>query len=238
MIYNLLAILSLGLLLPLAKFRLEKYMADRSYFGETAVTQGGEWKALYAYVKPFIYCIIVVVLAIFTPFNGVLKFALFLIAFIGIMIALVNFQVQSFGYLLRHKKIGPDVEFFSTPSTGSVIKIVLVGGLLITLVSIAITVIFSALALGPEFLALTGGDFDTNGLGVVSFLISVFGYFALLLILGALNLVWITQRVLAHYVTSTGLTNFAALDKIRQSEKSQLRDAEGFADALDVGGAI
>ncbi|MGC6527265.1 MAG: hypothetical protein ACON45_04245 [Paracoccaceae bacterium] len=118
------------------------------------------------------------------------------------------------------------------------IKIVLVGGFLITLVSIAITLIFSALALGPEFLALTGGDFDTNGLGVVSFLISVFGYFALLLILGALNLVWITQRVLAHYVTSAGLTSFAALDKIRQSEKSQLRDAEGFADALDVGGAI
>ena len=105
MIYNLLAILSLRLLLPLAKFRLEKYMADRSYFGETAVTQGGEWKALYAYVKPFIYCIIVVVLAIFTPFNGVLKFALFLITFIGIIIALVNFQVQSFGYLLRHKKL-------------------------------------------------------------------------------------------------------------------------------------
>ena len=105
MMYKLLAILSLGLLLPLAKFRLEKYMADRSYFGETAVTQGGEWKALYAYVKPFIYCIIVVVLAIFSPFNGVLKFALFLIAFIGIMIALVNFQVQSFGYLLRHKKL-------------------------------------------------------------------------------------------------------------------------------------
>ncbi len=178
------------------------------------------------------------VLAIFLPFNGVLKFALFLIAFIGIVIALVNFQVQSFGYLLRHKKIGADVEFFSTPSTGSVIKIVLVGGVLIALVSIVITVIFSALALGPEFLALAGGDFDADGLGVVSFLISVFGYFALLLILGALNLVWITQRVLAHYVTSTGLTNFAALDKIRQSEKSQLRDAEGFADALDVGGAI
>ena len=55
---------------------------------------------------------------------------------------------------------------------------------------------------------------------------------------GALSLVWIVQPVIAHVVGAITVRGADRLADIRQRVHDSGADAEGFADALDVGGAI
>ena len=48
----------------------------------------------------------------------------------------------------------------------------------------------------------------------------------------------VSQPVLREYVQSLTIINPAALDDITQREGDDFVEAEGFADALDVGAAI
>ena len=49
--YYLLNIVTLGMLNPLVTFRLEKFMADRTWYGDGRFHQEGRWQALYAGMK-------------------------------------------------------------------------------------------------------------------------------------------------------------------------------------------
>ena len=237
-LYTLLALVSLGILTPLMSFKLEKYMADRSYFGNTQVTQHGKWTDLYRYMKPLALFVVLFVIGIILPAPGFAKVLFIFIGLIGVYAAFIHFQVQSFGYLLRNKELGSDISFVSNPRTGTVIKTILLGALLIFLISTAISLLFGGLIwiFGPRFDLAAGGM--VSGFGVLPLIFTVLGYFIVFLTIGALSLVWMIQPILDHYITSAQLNNIAALENVRQSEKSRVSDAEGFADALDVGGAI
>ncbi|MEO1380995.1 MAG: DUF898 domain-containing protein, partial [Pseudomonadota bacterium] len=63
-------------------------------------------------------------------------------------------------------------------------------------------------------------------------------YIVLIILIGGVSLIAITQRIIAHVVDSVSVQNAAHLDVIRQRMADEGADAEGFADALDVGGAI
>ena len=63
-------------------------------------------------------------------------------------------------------------------------------------------------------------------------------YVGSLLVLGGLSLVMITQPIIEHAVNSVTLLNVDHLATIQQRAADDGADAEGFADALDVGGAI
>ena len=82
--------------------------------------------------------------------------------------------------------------------------------------------------------ALTG----SAGAGLAAVALTAILYLAALVIASALSLVWITQPIIDHIVSSTAVENADALDAIHQRAMDSGADAEGFADALDVGGAI
>jgi len=63
-------------------------------------------------------------------------------------------------------------------------------------------------------------------------------YVLALAMAGALSLVWITQPIIDHIVNSLKVQNAEHLNAIKQRAHDTGADAEGFADALDVGGAI
>ena len=56
--------------------------------------------------------------------------------------------------------------------------------------------------------------------------------------MGALSFIMITQPIIAHVVGNAELFGAEHLDAIQQRAADEGADAEGFADALDIGGGI
>jgi len=142
--------------------------------------------------------------------------------------------VQSFGWLSRHKTLAGGVGFDARPSTGRVIWIGLVGW-------VVIAVLFAIL--GLVIFAMAADSFGGTAQGggpppVGALVVSVLGYLAAFVLAGALATALIDQPILRHYIESCTITGIGALDGIVQRAPDRGADAEGFADALDVGGAF
>jgi hypothetical protein len=59
-----------------------------------------------------------------------------------------------------------------------------------------------------------------------------------LILIGAISLAAITQPLLVHVIGATEVLNIEAAAEITQRAADKGADAEGFADALDVGAAF
>jgi hypothetical protein len=98
---------------------------------------------------------------------------------------------------------------------------------------VASGVIFSPLG------AMMAGVEDAGDLMRVEYaVLGVVMYLLVLTVFGALSLVFISQPVLAHFADSVTVTGIGALDAVRQRVADDGADAEGLADALDMGGAF
>ena len=73
---------------------------------------------------------------------------------------------------------------------------------------------------------------------IMASVVSAVIYVGSLLVLGGLSLVMITQPIIEHAVNKVSVLNADHLTNIQQRAADDGADAEGFADALDVGGAI
>lgn len=232
--YYLLTILTLGLLWPLATFRLEKYMADRSWYGDGQFVQNGRWQSLYKGMKhAFIGLAIIIAASVLLAMTESGFFlAVFFVGYIWIAVGFVSYRVYAFNYLTNNKVLDDQVTFDATVKTGEVVKNVIIGGLIITLIMAVIFGIISAVIVGMAQSLVTGGV-PTLFIVIVALL-----YGAAMLAVGGLGLVMITQPIIAHAVNSVEIQNADYLTSIRQRAADAGADAEGFADALDIGGAI
>ena len=239
---------SFGLLTPLVTFRLEKYMTDRMWYGDARFEQTGQWTALYAAMKHQFIAVGVLLLggAIIyfgqaVGLGGTVMFA----GYLWLLFGFVYYQVESFKYLTARKVLDGKVRFTSNASSGRVIGIFVLGAILIAILAFVLSMVFGALF---GILAASSGGFGMNGggdgrgifagPGVLVVLIAVFGYLASLVLIGALVTVFISAPILGHYVDTLRVENAGPLEQIRQRAGDQLADADGFADALDVGGAF
>lgn len=236
MIYGAVTLLSVGLLLPLASFRLEKYMTDRSWFGDARFVQEGRWTALYGAMKHLLIGIglLVLALGLAAAGHGGWSALGFIAGPIWLVFGYVHYNVQSFAYLATHKRLGPEINFAAAPRTGTVIRTYLLGTLAVGLVT---AIAFGLLGTMTGARAIM--DFETyDGPGLATVILGAVGYLVILIGAGAGALAMITQPILQHYVETITLANPAAFDAITQRAADQGADAEGFADALDIGGAI
>lgn len=230
------SILSLGLLTPLMTFRLEKYMTDRMFYGDAPFVQGGSWTGLY---RSMLHIFVGLGLLLLAGVAGLAQAApiailLGIIGYVWLIVGMVYFRVQGFAYLTRHKRLGADIGFDAAPRTGTVIGQYLLGGLL---VSIIVGVVAGVIG-GIGFVVLDGLMTPGAEPPVAVIIGGVVLYLALLVFAGALALALITQPILAHFTDTLSVTNLPALDGIRQRVRDKGADAEGFADALDIGGAF
>ncbi|CUH78956.1 DUF898 family protein [Tropicibacter naphthalenivorans] len=234
--YGLLSVVTLGILTPLATFKLEKYMADRSYYGDARFEQGGKWTDLFACLKHVLVGVLLVITGIAAGFAGsnVLSMLMVLVGYIWGTIGLIYYRVHSFAYLTRHKILGQEVLFTSDPSAGKVIKISLLGSLA---VGLAAAILLGVLALVTNLVAMQL-LFASPGMMIGFGLLVIAAYVLILATLEALSLMIIVQPILAHYVSTISVQNAPALNRIHQRATETGIDAEGFADALDIGGAI
>ena len=243
LLYFALSLVTFGLLIPLATFRLEKYMTDRMWYGDAGFEQQGQWWRLYPAMKHLLIALGVLVLGgavgIFGSTRG-LGAVIIIAGSIWFLCGLVYYQVESFKYLTAHKLLDGTVRFTSNAYSQRVIGIFVLGIILIAILTFVLVLLFGIVfASGGS--VLNGGGAGIRlfaGAGVAVTLAAVLGYIAFLVLIGALLTVFISAPILGHYVDTLRVENAQLLEQINQRAGDRMADADGFADALDIGGAF
>lgn len=250
LLYSLLTIISLGLLMPLATFKLEKYMTDRTWYGDAKLVQGGRWTMLYKAMVHVILSLVLLVVAggligfgasggneEFAILGGVLVFA----AYLYLIYAFYHYGVQSFNMLTNTKTLDDKVTFRSEAKTWSVIGLTLLGMLILTGISMGIGLVLAIVGGIAAVIFATvldgGGSPSMMMIGPAFFAIAIL-YIVLLAVMSAGAIAFIAAPVLGHYVNNLTILGAPHLDTVKQRVGDDIADADGFADALDIGGAF
>ncbi len=240
-----LTILTLGLLWPRMTFKLEKYRTDRTFFGTQRMDQGGTWTMLYPKFVTLVLGIAFCALLILAAVGGMT------VALWGLVVGvpwvgygLVRYRVEAFRLLTDHKTAG-EIGFRASPSAARVFRIHLFGGLLLAvalllaMVALAFAAAFAAQALFGE--ADIFSDLDRMAQAIPAWFSATAGvtlYFAFFILWGVLVHVLIRLPRARHYAETLEITGAGGLPAIRQRARDEHTEAEGFAEALDVGAAI
>ena len=126
------------------------------------------------------------------------------------------------------------------------LRIYLLGSLALLLVTFAAMLLllligmlfFSAIGVNPNSLGNLLEQSLDGPAGTAGVAFSIFSYFFLMLVIGAFAEVFYVQPLLRHYVEELTILNPGELDLAVQRPHDTAAEAEGFADALDVGAAI
>lgn len=236
LLLTLITALSLGLLYPLMSFRLDKYMTDRAWYGDARFEQSGRWTALYRFMIPFALGIVMMVIGVAAEVagkTGIISDSLVGIGILTLYLGLLYYPIRTAAYLTSHRILGGQIRFTANPSVWRIIGILIGGGIAIAVVG--------GLAFGlPAWLVsqtLQAGAI-THLSGLEGFGVVLGLYLLALVFLSALVQAWITQPLLRHVLGTITVLNIEATDHIHQRAADKGADAEGFADALDVGAAF
>lgn len=264
MLYWVLTIISAGLLMPLMTFKLEKYKTDRTYFGASKMQQNGKWTGLYAAMAPLfaaLFCAIGAAAAIFelADFSNpkvlsslellvgpevVIAIGLSTVTFLLLFYGAFHYQVRSLQYLTEHKTL-EDASLAIKPSPARIMFIHMGG---YTLASLSILplliglgfVAFAILSVASQTgMQMAGGlDWILNMQRELLVALNVGLYFTIFLLWSALTHAFVTMPVIRHYASRLRIENPEALLSVRQRPRDEFQEAEGFAEALDVGASI
>ena len=165
------------------------------------------------------------------------------IALSGMLFGAIYYRWVSKRIMANHK-VGPDVQFASRLSgvrvtfvyvLGNFIAyLVLVAGL-VALVLFAAAAFFGGFGVAPE---LVGADALAGLPRWVSLTLFAVAYLALFLLWGVLYNTFVTFPLIRHMTRTTSLPVVAGLHMISQRARDEFAEAEGFAEALDLGAAI
>jgi hypothetical protein len=159
-----------------------------------------------------------------------------LVVFVGIfwaMIGMLIYMVQNFAYLTSNKELAGGAGLSCTPKTLSVIGAYVLGGLGIGVIAAIIAYI------GKSILQSALGGMQPGMAPPTSVLVvGALAYMAFLILIGAMVLAFVTMPIIAHFIDETKLVNPDGLAAIKQRAADAGADADGFADALDLGWAF
>ncbi|HHB80795.1 MAG TPA: DUF898 family protein [Aliiroseovarius sp.] len=241
----LVALASLGILWPLKAFKLEKYRTDHTYFGSERFEQGGRWTMLLRAMRPLYLAVgasaLVGGLAWWRQEAGwlwawgvTLPWALW---------ALAAWQARAFKALSETKRLG-GISFAAEPRPGPILGVYL-GGYLLAVLVIGVVLVGVGVVIG--LLSASGVDIDLGALmqgdvrgmpGWLGVMLVAVGYFAVFLLWNGLTQVFVTLPLARHFAGSVSIGPAHELAHVRQRARDEFAEAEGFADALDVGAAL
>ncbi|WJY22868.1 DUF898 family protein [Fontisubflavum oceani] len=264
-LYSALAFLTLGLLWPLRTFQLEKYLTDRSWFGNARFTQFGSFWQLYGPLIPFLICFWGTLALYGYGLSYVLPAMLesisrgipmvasnapawpFLVGNLGILLTFlfaIYYRVASFRVMAAMKTLGDGLEFDIHPRTRTLVRIHIIGGILTNLAtSVAATiVIVAAIAIGMGIgISLPSGPSAPVPEPSVILALTLLFVISLVVIIVFYNVfrqIFITFPMVRHVAETLEIHEPSLLSTIRQRDRDDTRDAGGFAEALNVGGAF
>ncbi len=240
-----LTLLSLGLLWPRKTFYLEKYTTDRTVYGSAQLHQGGTWTMLLpAFVHVAIPAIIMASATYWLVEGLVGASLLYVIAVPWFILGVIHYSVESTRLLANHKTAG-DISLEATPRYGTLLR-VYGFGYLATCMVIALPLLPILTVIGAveaeRFRAQIGQGGEAlmiYGLPVIVWtILGVIAYFAVLLMWSVLRHCFVTMPVWRHYAQTLVIVNADQLAQISQKQRDDFAEAEGFAEALDLWGAI
>jgi hypothetical protein len=241
-------ILTLGILWPRKTFYLEKFRTDRTVYGSAALHQGGTWTML---MLPFIPVMVGAALSFavtgavssgyVTPAESIIGFVVALPCLIA---GLIHYNVQATRLLAIHKSAGA-LGLKSEPRTSVVLRIY-VFGYIATTILVALPLLSILMVVGMVESAKLSAQWDPSfvegmvyGIPLWAWtVLGAFAYFAVFLMWGVLRHCYVTMPLWRHFAQTLTITNETALNDISQKERDEFQEAEGFAEALDLGAAI
>ena len=252
-LYGLITVLSAGLLYPLMHYRLEKYMVDRTWFGDLKFEQKGTWLGLFGSWF-WIYVVGAFIgLATWTMAEVpedvtsiVIAVVILTFGYTALWVAFMVYQVAAFRYLWDTRTLGGS-SFSNDISSGSVVWIYIGGTFLVsicsTVMAVVLMILFQVLAtvlMTPDDAALLEGVLDgtispmalTTILPVV--IVSVLLILLFFASFFAFSQVFIHQPILRRKTEGMSIANPGQLGRSRQRAHDDATEAGGFADALGV----
>lgn len=242
-----LTIITLGLLWPRKAFYLEKYITDRTYFGTQKLRQDGAWRALFrpflgVWVPGLVLAIAGVSAIAWETDAAFLSFgAAILIVPLWLPAALINYNVKKLRYLTSHKTAG-EAALKIEPRFWRVSGIYLLG---YSLASFVAMLLLSPLVIAVILMVETHTSLTLMGelpfeapSQLVFSILAVVLYFLIFLMWSVLMHTFIRYPLMRHYASVLTIQNIQALDAVSQRPRDEFGEAEGFAEALDVGAAI
>jgi uncharacterized membrane protein YjgN (DUF898 family) len=244
-----------GLLYPYKQFKLAKYMADRTWFGDLKFHQGGSWIGLFAYWVWLYIALGLILLAVWgmyadrgNPSTAVIAGLIAFVGYISLFVMFMRYEVVVFRYLWSNRTLG-EASFENDIAPGKIISVYLVGTLLVTICTVLISTVVllivglaSAFVLGVEKVSQVG-EFDTalaeflaNPLQSIPtvVVVSALFYLALFAIPFAFTHIFITRPILQRKAEAMVIHDAEVLTQSRQRAHDHAAEAGGFADALGV----
>ncbi|MCW9042596.1 MAG: YjgN family protein [Pseudopelagicola sp.] len=240
--YWFLTIISAGLLWPLMTFQLEKYRTNRTWYGDCQLTQEGRWTLLFPALRHVLLAVLIAVGSVFVGLNGTpLAFGVTALCVPWFAYGLAYYRAKSFERLTNGKRAG-DVVFLSKPRPMRVFGIYgfglalsgFVASFFLVPLGLALVAVLGAM-LGFEDEAAMSFDLMTSGSLTV---IGILSYFTFFLSWAALTHTFVTLPLWAHFTETLTVVDPGSLEAIRQRPRDEFDEAEGFAEALDVGAGI
>ncbi|TYB80078.1 DUF898 family protein [Maritimibacter fusiformis] len=247
MLHWAITILTLGILWPRMTFALEKYRTDRTWYGDAKFAQGGRWQDLMGAMK-HVYLGAAIMgggtLALSLSLSPIWSLAI-VMGGVWTGLGLSYWRAESFKRLTEWKTLG-DVGFRCHPRGGTVVGIYILGslaisGLLIALVFGLMMILGIAVSMiDPGVLERGFSNLDNLASvpGWIITLLGVVAYFSVFLFWGVLKEVFIKLPLVRHFAETTEILNPGALAQVRQRPRDEFAEAEGFADALPLGGGF
>jgi uncharacterized protein DUF898 len=248
MLHWLATILTLGFLYPRQVYRLEKFRIDRTWLGRARFAQDGSWKTLRPAAKHMYIGILLTIVAAALTWTNEAWAALFVLSVPYLIVGFLHFKVQSFRILTGTKNLGESIRFQAAPRTWRVFWIYAFGNFLASLILTAaligliMGVVFTMMAFDPTI--FDGGEvqFINNSsdplIRYAAMLLIGLSYFSIFVLWGVLSQVFITLPLMRHYAETVTISNSHQLAQIEQRPRDEFTEAEGFAEALDIGAAI
>lgn len=246
-----LAIVSAGLLLPLATFRLRKYMVDRTWFGDQPFFQDGRFTMLYpAYLPYLVFGLASIGLPVADAVNGGGNSVWLFLTIPGLILSWIYYRVASFRILMSNTLYSGGTELEIFPRTGKIIKIHLVGNLIIFLIlSLVVPILVAMLlaifsALGAS---LPSADILTEDLSLGSLFNlpewailagSLLIYFSFFVLRAQFKHVFVTFPMLKHAAETLVVHDATVISATRRGKDQHMADADGLAGFFDFGGSI
>jgi len=257
--YWFLTIITGGLLYPYQQFKLAKYMADRTWFGDQKFHQNGSWAGLFAY---WVWLYIVIGLGGLAawglaadpgnPATMVVAWLIIFISYISFFVMLLRYEVVAFRYIWSNRVLG-DVTFQNEIAPGQIISVYLVGTLLVALctmlVSTALLVVIGLTAayfLGADKVT-AALNLDGSGLQIQSLadgnileslpslvLTAMALYLVFFAVPFAFSQIFLTRPILQRKAEAMVIHQAHTLTQSRQRAHDHAAEAGGFADALGV----
>ncbi|KIN62274.1 Membrane protein [Sulfitobacter noctilucicola] len=172
------------------------------------------------------------------------RLLLFPLALSGMVFGAIYYRWVSKRIMANHK-IGPGIQFASALSGARVTFIYVLGNFIaytmLVLGVLALVLLAILMFAGPDSLASNnylGMDVLQDMPSWLSFVLLAILYLTFFLMWGVLYNTFVTFPLMRHMARTTSLPLIAGLPLISQRTRDEFAEAEGFAEALDLGAAI